>query len=86
MKITKRQLKQIIKEELVMETEGSPEQELQSIADSLSDAALNAKEAPSHVPASDFYKFLSEMAEKVNGVLNMMDDAAGRNPGGSIGE
>ena len=90
MKITKAKLKQIIKEELeggVKEGVGSdPLPVLEKVVGELLEAAKEMENAPSDVPASDFASFTNEMAMKIREALVMMDDEAGRNPGGSIGE
>ena len=87
-KMNKDQLKQLIKEELAALAEGG---RLQNTAKGAAMALLHMakvmEQSPSHEPAS---LYAQEVAKQANLIMDMLvqmeDDEAGRNPGGSIGE
>jgi len=81
-------LKQLVKEELAALAEGG---NLQNTAKGAAMALLHMakvmEQSPSHEPAS---LYAQEVAKQANLIMDMLvqmeDDEAGRNPGGSIGE
>ena len=86
MKITKKQLKRIIKEELVKEAGEDPLQILEMVANELIKDGKDMENWPSHEPASNVASWVLEKGQQVKQALNMLDADAGRNPGGTIGE
>ena len=75
MKISRQQLKRIIKEELGMVNEGG---ELQNAAKgaamALLDAAKAMEQAPSHEPASGFAQEVAKQANLIMDMLVQMED------------
>ena len=70
MKITKKQLKELIKEELSLVSESREwENTAKGAAMALLDAANAMEQAPSHVPASQFAK---EVAKQANLIMDML--------------
>ena len=89
MKITKKQLKRIIKEEMsvVFNEGGGLQNTAKGAAMELLDTAKVMSQAPSHEPASGFAQEVAKQANLIMDMLVQMEDnEAGRNPGGSIGE
>ena len=93
--VNKMDIKQLVKETLeatlneeVTLAEGGPLQNTAKGAGmALLDAAKVMEQSPSHEPAS---LYAQEVAKQANLIMDMLvqmeDDEAGRNPGGSIGE
>ena len=87
-KMNKTKIKQLVKEELAALAEGG---NLQNTAKGAAMALLHMakvmEQSPSHEPAS---LYAQEVAKQANLIMDMLvqmeDDEAGRNPGGSIGE
>ena len=85
MKISKKQLKQIIKEELMKES-SDPLATIESAADTLIKDGKEMEGWPSHIPASYVAEWCVEMGEKIKKAVYDIDAEEGRNPGGTIGE
>ena len=85
MKITKKQLKKIIKEELFKEA-ADPLATLEAIANELIKDGKEMEGWPSHIPASYVATWVTEQGEKIKKAVHDIDAEEGRNPGGSIGE
>ena len=81
MKITKQQLKQIIKEELTAVTEGGKVQNTaKGAAMALLDVAKAMEQAPSHTPASFYKAYAKEVSKHANMIMDMlvqMEDGEG---------
>ncbi len=96
MKITMRQLKQLIKEELDALSELGPAtgheegtdplKALQEVSAGLAEVADIMEKAPSHTTPGEYSGFIRSTSEEIQDIINEIDTEAGRNPGGSVGE
>ena len=85
MKITRKQLENLIREELMKES-SDPLATIEGVADTLIKDGKEMEGWPSHIPASYVAEWCVEMGEKIKKAVYDIDAEEGRNPGGSIGE
>ena len=85
--LVKETLEATLNEEVELAEGGTLQNTAKGAAMALLDAAKVMEQSPSHEPAS---LYAQEVAKQANLIMDMLvqmeDDEAGRNPGGSIGE
>lgn len=87
MKITKKQLKQIIKEELQAQNQLQEGLHYEGLMEIMVDALKSELGSWQPEAKAEVYEELASKGLDLTKVaLNMLDDDAGRNPGGSVGE
>ena len=85
--LVKETLEATLNEEVELAEGGTLQNTAKGAAMALLDAAKVMEQSPSHEPASRYAQAVAKQANLIMDMLvQMEDDEAGRNPGGSIGE